>query len=264
MALVHATDYLEDIILGMVLKNVAAVTIAAPYLGLFTSFTDVDDGDTFVEVTTVSTGYARQALTFDAPDADGVCITNAAATFAAALVAYGTVTHFGLFDAATTGNLLYWAALPVAQAVDVDAIFEMAAGLISVSHVGACSAYLSGKLLNRFLRNQAWAAIANVYALLMNEYTSDADWDEVPTAGPTGYARQAATFGTITAGVVSNNALIDFGTALLTWNEIKAFGLSNASSAGDLLYRGYLPTPRTIGVGRGFKMNIGDLTVSQD
>ena len=46
---------------------------------------------------------------------------------------WGTVTHFGIFDAATSGNLLYWGALSASKAVGNTDTLTFAIGSIVVT-----------------------------------------------------------------------------------------------------------------------------------
>lgn len=76
------------------------------YIALFT--TDPTDADIGTEVS--GGGYARQEISFGAPSDDGsdnMEITNdAEVRFPIALGSWGTVTHAGIYDAITGGNLL--------------------------------------------------------------------------------------------------------------------------------------------------------------
>jgi hypothetical protein len=74
----------------------------ASFVGLFTAVTNAEAG-TGTEVTGGS--YARVDVTgaLGAPT-DGAGSNTAAVTFAAPTANWGTVTHFGLFDASTAGN----------------------------------------------------------------------------------------------------------------------------------------------------------------
>ncbi len=106
------TDYLETSMLNHVLRNVSYTSPTQPYVALYTvAPTDVGGG---TEVT--GGGYARQAVTFTAPAPDSVSNTTDV-TFPIASAGWGTVVAFGIFDAATGGNLLYYANLTVARDV---------------------------------------------------------------------------------------------------------------------------------------------------
>ena len=74
----------------------------AIWIGLFTAVTNAEAG-TGTEVTGGS--YARVDVTsaFGA-STDGAGSNTAAVTFAAPTANWGTVTHFGIFDASTAGN----------------------------------------------------------------------------------------------------------------------------------------------------------------
>lgn len=105
------SDYLENKILDHVLGK---TTYTAPndlYFGLYTAApTDAGGG------TEVSGGsYARVGLTNNVtnfPNASGGSKSNGVdVSFPVASAGWGSVTHVGVFDASTAGNLLYWAIL---------------------------------------------------------------------------------------------------------------------------------------------------------
>lgn len=131
------TNYLEAMILNVLFRTQAAYKPAAIEVGLFTAApTDAGGG------TEVSGGnYARVAVTqadanWDAPSGTPRTTQNAAAiTFPAPSGAnWGTVTHFGIFDAHTSGNLLYWAALTTQKTInDGDAAPSFAIGALDIT-----------------------------------------------------------------------------------------------------------------------------------
>lgn len=100
------SDYLENKILDHVLRNTAYTSPTTVYMALFTAApTDAGGG------TEVSTGnYARTAITFGAA-ASGAIANSGAVNFPTPSGSWGACTHFGIFDASTAGNLLYWGAL---------------------------------------------------------------------------------------------------------------------------------------------------------
>jgi hypothetical protein len=112
-------------------RNQAFTPPATIYVGLFTAApTDAGGG------TEVSGGaYARQAVTFGAVSGGSPSqISNSSAvTFPVATASWGTVVAFGLFDAATAGNLLAWANLSTSKAIDTNDQAQFAAGALTVS-----------------------------------------------------------------------------------------------------------------------------------
>lgn len=95
------SNYAENALINHLLRNTALTPPTTVYLALFTGLTDAEAG-TGTEV--AASGYARQAVTFDAPS-DGAT-ANAAALEFGPLAGTGTVTHAALFDAASGGNAL--------------------------------------------------------------------------------------------------------------------------------------------------------------
>lgn len=98
--------YLENKILDTFFRGVAVTPPSAVYLALYTAApTDLGGG---TEVSGAS--YARKAITLSAA-ANGAVANTAALSFTAAGANFGTITHIGIFDAVTGGNLLTWKAI---------------------------------------------------------------------------------------------------------------------------------------------------------
>lgn len=102
------------------------------YVGLSTADPG-DDGAGLSEPT--GNGYTRTATSAsDWTSASDGSLDNAGPIqFGAATGAWGTVTHFALFDAASGGNLLAYGALMQPKAVDSNDTARFAAGDITVS-----------------------------------------------------------------------------------------------------------------------------------
>jgi hypothetical protein len=122
------SDYLENKLIDHVFR---AQTFAAPtalHIGLLTAAPSDAGGGTEVS----GNSYARVALT---PSLTNWKSTNnttgavssgtggntknaAAVTFPTPTGTWGTVSHFGIYDAATAGNLLFWGALTIAKTIN--------------------------------------------------------------------------------------------------------------------------------------------------
>jgi len=103
---VPKTDYLKDAFLDEALRGVAWTPPGAVFCLLYTMSPTAAGGGTEV----VGGGYVRQAATFGAP-VDGVSSNTVAVIFPLATADWGDVVAYGIIDAATGGNLLYWADL---------------------------------------------------------------------------------------------------------------------------------------------------------
>ena len=122
------SNYLENALINATLRNTAYSSPATVYVGLFT--TDPTDAGTGTEVTGGS--YTRKAITFGAPS-NGVSVNSVAVEFDQATASWGTVTHFGILDASTSGNLLYHGALTASKVIDDGDVFKFAISAVSVT-----------------------------------------------------------------------------------------------------------------------------------
>lgn len=119
----------ETTVLTWLLTNSAATRPTAWYVALFTSNPAEDASGT--EVSTSGTAYARQSVTFSV---SGNTATNTAAIeFPTATASYGTVTHVGVFDASSAGNLIAYAALTTSKAIDTGDVMRIPASDLDVT-----------------------------------------------------------------------------------------------------------------------------------
>jgi len=122
------SNYLEDALINATLRNTSYTSPAVVYLGLYTS--DPTDADSGSEVS--GNAYARQAITFGAPS-NGVTTNTAAIEFPQATGSWGTITHIGIEDALTSGNLLYHSPLDASKTIATGDVFRIAIGSLSVT-----------------------------------------------------------------------------------------------------------------------------------
>ena len=122
------SDYLELALLNHVLRATALASPAAVYVALYTVAPSDAGGGTEVS----GGAYARQAATFAAP-AVGATSNSVAILFPVATAGWGTVTSFGIFDALSGGNLLYWGTLAVNQLVPLGEQVRFAVGELDVT-----------------------------------------------------------------------------------------------------------------------------------
>ena len=122
------SNFLENALINATLRNTTYTSVATIYVALYT--TDPTDADTGTEVTGGS--YARTSVTFAAPS-NGVSLSSADVTFPTCTAGWGTVTHIGLRDASTAGNLLYHTPLDTSKTIDTGDIFKISTGNLSVT-----------------------------------------------------------------------------------------------------------------------------------
>lgn len=111
------SDYLENELLDHILGNSSWSAPGTVYISLYTVTPSDTGGGT--EVTGGS--YARVSMTNNLtnwPAASGGAKANGTAiTYPQATADWGTVVAFGIQDASTSGNLLYWGAVSPSKAV---------------------------------------------------------------------------------------------------------------------------------------------------
>jgi len=122
------SDYLENEILDHILGTGAYTMPTTVYVGLSTgSFNDDNSG---TELT--GNNYARESISFGAATS-GTASNDAAVEFNAATGSWGTVSHFGIFDALTSGNLLIHGALTAGKLIETGDILKIAIGDMDIT-----------------------------------------------------------------------------------------------------------------------------------
>lgn len=123
------SDYLENELLDHTLGGAAYSSPASVYVGLATS-SFADDNSGAGEIS--GGAYARKAASFAAASS-GSCSTDTTITWDTATADWGTITHFGIFDASTAGNLLYHGALTASKVIGNGDTFEIQSGNLTVT-----------------------------------------------------------------------------------------------------------------------------------
>jgi len=121
------SDYLENKVLDHVFGGNAYSAPGTLYLALYTS----DPGDDNSGTECSGTSYARQTIAFTVT-ADTASNTSAV-EFPTAGSAWGTITHVGILDALTSGNLLAHGALTSAKTVASGDVFRVPAGDLDIT-----------------------------------------------------------------------------------------------------------------------------------
>jgi len=123
------SDYLEVKLLNLTLNGTAFTAVNNPYVSLHTA--DPTDAGTGTEVSGGS--YARTASSFaTASGTSGLVATDADITFPTATGTWGAVGWIGLWDAASSGNMLYHTALDASKTIDSGDIFKITTGNLTV------------------------------------------------------------------------------------------------------------------------------------
>jgi hypothetical protein len=124
------TNYTEDLVLDWLLTTGAATRPTAWHVGLFTAAPGETGGGTEVS----GSNYSRVSASFTVSGTAPTLATNASALeFPTASGSWGTITHVALFDAATAGNMLVFAALSASKTIGSGDVFRIPAGDLDIT-----------------------------------------------------------------------------------------------------------------------------------
>jgi hypothetical protein len=118
----------ETHVLQYVFTTTSVTRPTAWYVGLFTA-DPTDTGSGATEIT--GNNYSRVSATFTV--SGNAATTSAAVEFAAATGSWGTISHIGIFDAASGGNLIAHSALTASKAIASGDVFRIPTGDIDIT-----------------------------------------------------------------------------------------------------------------------------------
>lgn len=121
------SNFLETELLDHVFANNAYTSPSAVYVALFTAAPGEAGGGTEVS----GGGYVRQAGSFTVTG--NTATTDAAVEYPTATADYGTVSHVGIFDASTGGNLLAYASLTASKTISTGDVFRIPTGDLDIT-----------------------------------------------------------------------------------------------------------------------------------
>ena len=127
------SDYAEDELLDHFIGGSAFTPPSNTCIALFTA----NPGETGSANEVSGTSYARVTVANNTGNwgtaSGGVKSNQSAITFQAAGGDWGTVTHIGIFDAASSGNLLLHGALTTPKTISAGDVFKFNAGGLQIT-----------------------------------------------------------------------------------------------------------------------------------
>lgn len=124
------SNYAEKLLLDWLMTTGSATRPTAWYVALYTAAPSDSGGGTEVS----GSGYARQTVAFSAAATpSGTTSNTGAVTFTAAGGSWGSISHIGLHDALTGGNLLWHGAMTAAKTIADGDTLEFAIGNIDLT-----------------------------------------------------------------------------------------------------------------------------------
>jgi hypothetical protein len=124
---VSLTNTFETTVLTWLLTTGSATRPTTWYVALFTD----DPGESGAGTEISGGSYSRTAVTFTVT---GDTASNSGAVeFPAASTSWGTITHIGVMDAATSGNMIVYAALTASKTIASGDVFRIPAGDLDIT-----------------------------------------------------------------------------------------------------------------------------------
>ncbi len=258
----YATNYLETKFLN-VLRGQPFSAPSTCYIGLFMT-SPTDDGSKGIEAN--YTGYERVAITFDEPEEmnSGMGIKNSDnATFAQSTSDSGTVTHIGICDAQTGGNMLAYGQLTEPLPIKANEAPTMIKGEIIFYLNGNLSTAYKTKLLN-VMRGTTIAAATTTVALFSaspeivgNEFMAS------------NYERESITFSPPAENssarmMIQNTSNIVFNVPSTDWGVLSNFAIMDAETDGNAIFIGTISPSKEIKKGHNVPILATNLKCSID
>ena len=124
------SDHAEALLLDWLMTNGSATRPTAWYVALYTAAPSDSGGGTELS----GNGYSRQAVTFAAATSPGGTTSNTGdISFTASGGNWGTITHIGIFDASSGGNLLWHGIMTASKIVNDGDTLEFSTGNIDLT-----------------------------------------------------------------------------------------------------------------------------------
>ena len=121
------TNFLETEVLDHVFGGNAYTAPVTLYTGLYTASPSYTGGGTELS----GDGYARQATAFTVTG--NTASNTSAEEWATATGSWGTITHVGVFDASTGGNLMAYGTLTASKTIATGDVFRIPAGDLDIT-----------------------------------------------------------------------------------------------------------------------------------
>jgi hypothetical protein len=215
--------------------NAAYTPVSTIYLALYIG----DPAGAGSEAT--GNGYARESIAFASASSRRSTQTGIVSFPQASGAWGGTITHYALYSAITSGVMLATGLFSDSFAVVAGNTPKINSGCyveISTNSGSGFTTTTVNKLLDLMFKNTAYSTPnATIHLALATAVLSDASTTSFTEASGTSYARKdiSALIGNASSGAVTNTGAITFATPGATWGTITSIATMDASSSGNIL-----------------------------
>lgn len=240
-----------------------AIPVGTQYIALSTT-TPNADGTNFTEPTG---GYARQSVTASTfwSSVSGVVSSLADVDFLAAGASWGTITHMGVFDALSGGNLLWFLPLEDNELIqDGDDCHFLTSNLLLSVLTTPFTNVLVDFVMDDVADDGSPYTPAASLQLGLSTTTPNADGTNFTEPPGSGYARASVTndatsFPAATDGVKTHAVAFAFPEATGSWGTVTYWGVFDG---GSLICFGALTSPTPIALGDRVTFRPGEIEIA--
>lgn len=244
------SNYLENKWLGHVLKSSAFTKPTVVALALSTA-DPTEDGSGLAEPS--GNNYSRTSclVKFGTAAATRIISNDADIVAAMASGSWGTISHWALYDNATTGagNMLAYGSFAVAKACTTNQTLKVLVGEIDISIPASngMTTYLANEMLDHtFLSGDGGYTVpTHLYVGLGTNTFADAGAFTNEVANSGAYARKEFDTWTVSNATATNNGAITFTTATGSWGTVSDHFIADSGThnGGNMLIYGTLDAP---------------------
>jgi hypothetical protein len=238
MANIALSDYTEAKLINHLFRTDSWTKTSTLYFALLTATPSDTGGGTEVS----GGNYARVSVTPSDSNftvTDNVVTNATTITFPTPNAAWGTVTHIGIYDAATSGNLLLWADLVAAKSIgatDTAPFFDVGSFVCTYN---STSTALATQVLSFIFKTLAtWTKPTTLYFNFYTVAPTEAGGGTLATGGS--YAAVAVTpsnanftltvNGSNGTSVITNASDLTFPAPTAAWGSVVSLGVSTNAS----------------------------------
>lgn len=252
---------LSNTIENEVLDHVLKVGSYSPPATIYIALSTADPGEDGGSISEPSgNNYEREAITFGVA-ASRAITQSGAVTFNQASGSWGTITHWALFSALTSGTFMAYGSFSAGKAVVSGNTPSIASGgiVLTATAGGFFTTYVNS-ILDWLFRAQSLSQPTDIYAAASTTVPNDSGNVTEPSGN--GYARkQHNSWTTASGGASQNNGAITFDEATGSWGNIVGLAAYDASSGGTVMFYGSV-TSTAIDDGDTLEIADGDWDVT--
>jgi hypothetical protein len=257
------SNYAENKVLDHVLKKTAFTVPSNLWIALSTA-DPTDTGSSIAEPS--GNGYQRVLQNSWTTASSRANSNNGDITFPQASGAWGTISHWGIFDASSGGNMIAHGSFSVSKSVVSGNIPKINSGDLDISfNSGGVTTTLANKILDHVFKVTSMNQADSLWVALATSSPGDAGSQSGEPAG-NNYARvNVNAWNAAASGATANTSDVTFNTASGSWGTIAhTFIVPDATSGGTTWLYAAVDSSQAVEANDIPKFPAGDIDITLD